>query len=66
MMLLLMKVGAYRNWSGGACLMGMTTFGEIGHLPGSTDFPHYDSLMFGAIIYSKRNRREYLYLGNNQ
>jgi hypothetical protein len=44
--------------------MGMTTFGEIGHLPNSTDFPHYDSLMFGAIIYSKRNRKEYLYLDN--
>lgn len=55
-------VGAYRKWSGGACLMGMTTFGEIGHLPNSTDFPHYDSLMFGAVIFSKRSRREYLYL----
>jgi hypothetical protein len=41
--------------------MGMTTFGEIGHLPNSNDFPHYDSLMFGAIIFSKRKRKEYLY-----
>ncbi|CAH0513387.1 unnamed protein product [Peronospora belbahrii] len=54
-------VGAYKDWSGGASLMGMTTFGEIGHLPNSNDFPHYDSLMFGAIIFSKRKRKEYLY-----
>ncbi|KAF1326388.1 Dead deah box RNA helicase, partial [Globisporangium splendens] len=54
-------VGAYKDWSGGASLMGMTTFGEIGHLPNSSDFPHYDSLMFGAIIFSKRKRKEYLY-----
>ncbi|KAG6976804.1 hypothetical protein JG688_00000985 [Phytophthora aleatoria] len=38
-------VGAYKDWSGGASLMGMTTFGEIGHLPNSNDFPHYDSLI---------------------
>ncbi|TMW68474.1 hypothetical protein Poli38472_005942 [Pythium oligandrum] len=54
-------VGAYRDWSGGACLMGMTTFGEIGHLPESTDFPHYDSLMFGSIVFSNRKRKNYLY-----
>ncbi|KAE9351846.1 hypothetical protein PF008_g5747 [Phytophthora fragariae] len=54
-------VGAYKDWSGGASLMGMTTFGEIGHLPNSNDFPHYDSLMFGAITFSKRKRKEYLY-----
>ncbi|CEG37044.1 dead deah box rna helicase [Plasmopara halstedii] len=53
-------VGAYKDWSGGASLMGMTTFGEIGHLPHSTDFPHYDSLMFGAIIFSKHKRKEFL------
>ncbi|GLD94598.1 hypothetical protein PINS_up003209 [Pythium insidiosum] len=53
-------VGAYRDWSGGACLMGMTTFGEIGHLPETTDFPHYDSLMFGAILFSKRAKRRQL------
>ncbi|KAJ0396804.1 hypothetical protein ATCC90586_009635 [Pythium insidiosum] len=52
-------VGAYRDWSGGACLMGMTTFGEIGHLPDTTDFPHYDSLMFGAILFSKRKRQQH-------
>jgi hypothetical protein len=55
------QVGAFKDWSGGASLMGMTTFGEIGHLPNSNDFPHYDSLMFGAIIFSKRKRKEYLY-----
>uniref|UniRef100_A0AAV1UL94 FYVE-type domain-containing protein n=1 Tax=Peronospora matthiolae TaxID=2874970 RepID=A0AAV1UL94_9STRA len=54
-------VGAYKDWSGGASLMGMTTFGEIGHLPNSNDLPHYDSLMFGAIIFSKRKRKEYLH-----
>ncbi|RLN68947.1 hypothetical protein BBJ28_00010296 [Nothophytophthora sp. Chile5] len=52
------QVGAYKDWSGGASLMGMTTFGEIGHLPNSNDFPHYDSLMFGAIIFSKRKRKD--------
>ncbi|KAG6618298.1 putative DEAD/DEAH box RNA helicase [Phytophthora cinnamomi] len=61
LMFLSAGVGAYKDWSGGASLMGMTTFGEIGHLPNSNDFPHYDSLMFGAIIFSKRKRKEYLY-----
>ena len=34
--------------------MGMTTFGEVGHLPDSNDLPHYDSPVFGAIIFPKR------------
>ncbi|CAI5712785.1 unnamed protein product [Peronospora effusa] len=50
-------VGAYKDWSGGASLMGMTTFGEIGHLPNSNDVPHYDSLMFDVASPSRHRRR---------
>ena len=44
----------------------MSTFGEIGHLPDSKDLPHYDLLIFGAIIFLKRNQKQgkYIYYGN--
>ena len=52
------------GWSGVPSLMGMTAFGEIGHLPDSNDLPHYDSPMFGAIFFPKRNQKhgKYIYI----
>ena len=39
-------------------------FGEIRHLPDSNDLHHYDSLMFSAIIFPKRNQKhgKYIYI----
>ena len=37
--------------------MGMTALGEISNLPNPNDLPHYDSLMLGAIIFPKRNKK---------
>lgn len=42
--------------------MGMTTSGGIGHLVDVNDFPHFDSLMFGAIFFTGRRRTEYMFL----
>ncbi|OQS05572.1 DEAD/DEAH box RNA helicase [Thraustotheca clavata] len=47
-------VGAYKQWSGTSNLLGLTAFGEIGHLPTEAhSIPHCDSLMFSALMIGR-------------
>ncbi|OQR90662.1 DEAD/DEAH box RNA helicase [Achlya hypogyna] len=53
-------VGAYKEWAGNASLLGLTAFGEIGHLPSELRaVPHCDSLMFSALVFSNRRKKLY-------
>ncbi|KDO23956.1 hypothetical protein SPRG_10652 [Saprolegnia parasitica CBS 223.65] len=51
-------VGAYKEWAGPAGLLGLTAFGEIGHLQSEARaVPHCDSLMFSALVFSNRRKK---------
>ncbi|KAF0701367.1 Aste57867_8148 [Aphanomyces stellatus] len=54
-------VGSYRLWSGGASLLGLTSFGEIGHLPHEVH-PQCDALMFSCLVFSNRRRKTTLFV----
>ncbi|CAK4115899.1 unnamed protein product [Aphanomyces euteiches] len=49
-------VGAYNLWSGGASFLGLTSFGEIGHLA-HDNTPQCDALMFSYLVFSNRRRQ---------
>ncbi|ETV97169.1 hypothetical protein H310_09967 [Aphanomyces invadans] len=51
-------VGAFKLWSGGASFLGLTSFGEVGHLPHQPT-PLCDALMFSYLIFSTRRRLSY-------
>ncbi|ETV77749.1 hypothetical protein, variant 1 [Aphanomyces astaci] len=48
-------VGAFKAWSGGASFLGLTSFGEVGHLAHDST-PLCDALMFSYLIFSNQRR----------